>query len=191
MNAPLDVLDPEALDLHEVPEGYELVDGRLVEQHVGAKSSWVAGRLFALLLAHSEKHGLGWVFPSETAYRFPNRKTTRKPDASFIRRGRLKDEVIPDGELKLHPDLAVESVSPNDTVYELDEKIEDYLAVGVRLVWVVNPQARIVIVHRPDGTLSKLREGQELDGEDVVPGFRCALAAFLPPLKPETNGEPG
>jgi Uma2 family endonuclease len=184
--------DQGAVDLAEVPKGYELVDGHLVELNVGAKSGWVGGRLFALLLAHSDKHGLGHVFPGETAYRcFPNRKTVRKPDASFIRRGRLKDEEIPDGEIKIHPDLAVESVSPNDLVYELDDKVEEYLAVGVRLVWVINPRTRIVIVHRADGSLVKLREGQDLDGEDVVVGFRCPLAAFLVPAKQETNGQQG
>ena len=74
-------------------------------------------------------------------------------------------------------------------MYELDEKVEEYLAAGVRLVWVINPQTRIVLVHRANGSMAKLREGHDLDGEDVVPGFRCSLTAFLPPLVQETNGQ--
>jgi hypothetical protein len=59
----------------------------------------------------------------------------------------------------------------------------------VLLVWVINPQTRIVVVRRQNGTMAKLREGQELDGEDVLAGFRCSLQAFLPPREQDTNGQ--
>ena len=105
-----------------------------------------------------------------------------RPDVVHSGRGRLPNEELPSGDLRLSPDLVVEVVSPNDTVYELDTKIEEYLAAGVRLVWVINPEARIAVIHRLDGSMAKVREGQELSGEDVVPGFRCLLSACLPPL---------
>src|SRR5262249_28070605 len=101
----------------------------------------------------------------------------------------------PRGDIRVVPDLVVEVVSPNETVYELDGKVEQYLAVGVRLVWVVNPATRLVIVHRQDGSMAKVREGQHLEGEDVVPGFRCLVRDILlpPPEAPagEANGAPG
>jgi Uma2 family endonuclease len=179
-----------AADLVEVPDGYELVNGQLMEMNVGAESAWVSGNLFILLGAHNNKQQLGFVLPSETVYRcFPKGQTARKPDASFVRKGQLKDDRVPAGDMKIAPDLVIESVSPNDTVYELDEKVEQFLAAGVRLVWVINPKARIAIVHRADGSMAKVREGQDLDGEDVVQGFRCSLTAILPPPKVETNGE--
>jgi Uma2 family endonuclease len=198
MNAPLAMPDlpavalreESAADLIEVPKGYELIDGQLVELKVGTESGLVGGRLFALLLAHCDKQQLGFVLPSETVYRcFPKGQTARKPDVSFVRKGRLKNDRVPAGDMKIAPDLAIESVSPNDTVYELDEKVEQFLAAGVRLVWVINPQARIAIVHRADGSMAKVRDGQELDGEDIVPGFRCSLSAILPPRETETNGQ--
>jgi Uma2 family endonuclease len=198
MNAPLLVPDLPGVavtghstaDLMEVPDGYELINGQLTEMNVGAESAWVSGNIFILLGAHNNKQQLGVVLPSETVYRcFPTGKLARKPDASFVRKGRLKDDRVPVGDMTIAPDLVIESVSPNDTVYELDEKVEQFLAVGVRLIWVINPQARIAIVHRADGTMVKVREGQELDGEDVVPGFRCSLTAILPPAVAETNGQ--
>lgn len=83
------------------------------------------------------------------------------------------------GFLRIAPDLAVEVVSPNDTVYEVDEKVEELLAAGVRLVWVLNPETRIVEVHRLDGTVSKLHVADELSGEDVLPGFTCPVAELF------------
>jgi len=183
MNAPLDVLENIPFDSLEVPKGYEMIDGKLVEQQMGAKSAWVSGDLHARLQAFSRQNHLGWAFPQDTAYRcFGKKKTVRKPDVSFIRPGRLPNEELPEGDLLIAPDLAVEVVSPNDTVYELDEKVEEYLAAGVRLVWVINPLTRVAIVHRADGTMAKVREDQELSGEAVVPGFRCRLGDVLPPV---------
>ncbi len=176
----LEVLDD--VDVELAPAGYELVDGELVERVMGAEASWVAGKLHSLLEAYGESSKSGWSFVADLGYRcFDGRpKLVRKPDVSFVRRERLPGG-LPKGDLRIPPGLAVEVVSPNETVYELDEKVEEYLAVGVPLVWVVNPQTRTVIVHRPDGRLTKLREADELSGEDVLPGFRCAVRDFLPP----------
>jgi len=100
-----------------------------------------------------------------------------------VRRERFSPEHLLEGFLRIHPDLAVEVLSPNDTAYEIDEKVEEYLAAGVPLVWVVNPEKRIVEIHRKDGTVSKLRSTDEISGEDVLPGFRCPVAAFFPPAE--------
>jgi Uma2 family endonuclease len=127
----------DAIDTQEVPDGFELVDGQLKELAVGAKSSWVGGTIHILLGMYCRQNNLGWSFPQETTYRgLGKRRSVRKPDTSFIRLGRLKNEELPEGDLRIAPDLAVESVSPNDTVYELFDKVEEYLAAGVRLVWV-------------------------------------------------------
>lgn len=181
MHTPL-VLDSD-VDTLDVPGGYELVDGQLRELAVGTISSWVGGDLYSRMQAYCRQNNVGWAFPQDTAYRcFGNGGTTlRKPDASFIRLGRLKDERLPPGDLRIPPDLAVEAVSPNDTVYELDEKIEEYLAAGVRLIWVINPITAVAIIHRADGTVAKVRGDQDLSGEDVIPGFQCRLSDVLPP----------
>ena len=63
----------------------------------------------------------------------------RRPDASFVKAGRFPGDVLPKGWAKSPPDLAVEVVSPNDLVYELEEKLSDYRKAGVPLIWVIGP----------------------------------------------------
>ncbi len=71
-------------------------------------------------------------------------------------------------------------VSPNDLAAELDEKIEDYLKAGVNLVWVIHPESRTASVYRRDGSVSRLHQDDELSGEEVIPGFRCAVRSLFP-----------
>jgi Uma2 family endonuclease len=182
-------------ELLAMPDGdlYELVDGRLVERHMGARSSFVASQLVRLLGNYCAANAAGWYWGPDAGYQcFPDRPSlVRKPDVSFIRRGRLPGEEAPEGHTRIPPDLAVEVVSPKDLAYEVSEHVEDYRRAGVRLVWVVDPSVRTVLVYRLDGSIAGLREGGELDGEDVVPGFRCPVAElFRPPVPPApANGE--
>ncbi|HEV8062174.1 MAG TPA: Uma2 family endonuclease, partial [Gemmataceae bacterium] len=104
----------------------------------------------------------------------------RRPDATFVCRDRFSPECYREGFLTLRPDLVVEVISPNDNVTEVDEKIEEHLGAGIPLVWEVNPEIRLVHVHRKDGTASRLHPTDELTGEDVLPGFRCRVADLFP-----------
>ena len=85
----------------------------------------------------------------------------------------------------LAPDLAVEVISPNDLASEVNEKIDEYLSAGVSLVWVIDPDSKTVSVYRKDGSTARLRESDELSGEDVIPGFSCKVndifADVMPP----------
>lgn len=162
---------------------FELVDGMLVERHMGSVSSWVGGQVYRAIGNFLDHDRQGWCWPADNGYQcFPDSpKTVRKPDVSFIRLGRLPGERLPAGYVRIAPDLAVEVISPNDLAYEVDDKVLDYFAARVRLVWVVNPEARIVRVYRLDGTISQLTDQDHLDGEDVLPGFRCPVSQILPP----------
>jgi Uma2 family endonuclease len=73
------------------------------------------------------------------------------------------------------PELVVEILSPHDTLDEINEKIDTYLSAGVPLVWIVDPRRRTVAVYRPQGPASLVAEGQELSGEQALPGFRAPL----------------
>jgi Uma2 family endonuclease len=178
MHEPTDLLEPD--DLLQMPDGdsYELVDGRLVEKHMGAESDRIAVRLASKLDQHCSGQGFGFVFGSQTGYRcFPNRpRMVRKPDVSVVVRGRFSDEQIPKGDIFLAPDLVVESVSPNDTYEEIEVKVMEYLRAGVRLVWVISPEAKTVVVRRPDKTAAALDVTDTLSGESVIPGFSCPVA---------------
>lgn len=185
------IITPEQLAAMPNDKDFELVEGQLVERKTGNKSNWVASRLARLLGNHIEEQRLGWVFTSEAGYRLdPARPNNiRKPDVSFVRFGRLPDEEPADAYDYLAPDLAVEVTSPGDTVHELDEKLQEYLAAGVQEFWVINPELRTAKVYRPDGTITALHEADELDGGKIVPGFRCRLADLLKlPKPPQGNG---
>lgn len=180
-------------DLLMMPEGdrYELVDGCLVEKEMGLESSWIGGELVRLLANFCREHNLGWILPADATYQCfpwaPNQ--VRKSDVSFLGLGRLPGERLPEGHCRIPPDLAAEVVSPKNTYYEVEQKIQQYLQAGVRLVWVVNPSTRTVRVHRPNRTLTDLQEHEELTGEDVLPGFRCRVSEIFPPAGSErANG---
>jgi Uma2 family endonuclease len=93
------------------------------------------------------------------------------------------------GHISIRPDLAVEVLSPNDLAYEVDAKVKEFLAAGVPLVWVVNPDTREIVVHRQDESLGKFREQDEIGGEDVLPEYRCPVAEFfkLPAAAPSAT----
>ncbi len=168
----------------------ELVDGHLVEKKlVGAESSFIGGQLFFLLQTFLESNPLGWVFPPETSYQFlPGRPNlVRKPDGSFVRQGRFPENRLPLGHIRLAPDLAVEVVSPNDLFYEVEQKVMEYRSAGIPLVWIVVPPTRTVLIRRVDGTCAEVGENGELSGENVLPGFRCAVSALFQHLGPATH----
>jgi Uma2 family endonuclease len=65
--------------------------------------------------------------------------------------------------------------------YEVDVKVQELLDAGTPLIWVVNPERRTVAIHWASGTGTILRENDEIDGEAVLPGFRCRVAEFFQP----------
>lgn len=185
--APTKTYSPE--DLLRMPDGdrYELVNGQLVERNMSLWSSYVAGQASRRLGNYAFDHRSGWVLPEGTSYQcFPDEPNkVRKADVSFIRLDRLSlAQATEEGHVPIAPDLAVEVMSPNDLAYEVDEKVQDYLRAGVTLVWVINPHARTVKVHRREGAGTILGENAELSGEEVVPGFRCRVSdLFVPPTE--------
>jgi Uma2 family endonuclease len=176
-------------ELLAMPDGghYELIDGELKERNASVLSSCVAGKVSKILDNYCDQTGAGIVLESELGYQCIPWKPRRilRADVSFIRADRMSEERLSEGFCTIAPDLAVEVVSPNDLIEELDEKVEEYLRAGVKLVWIVRPAASAVQVFRADGSVSWLRASAEMSGEDVIPGFRCPVEAFFPML-----GEP-
>lgn len=171
-------------DLLSLPEGkfYELVDGQLVGTEIGAIECRVATLVIGVIMSHVETNRLGSLF-SELQYRCFSFEPTlvRRPDISFISAARLSNDVLAAGIVRIAPDLVIEIVSPHDAYHEVDEKIDEYLRSGVRLVWVINPRQRTVLVYRQDGTTSRFTSEHELSGENVIPGLRFGVASVLSP----------
>lgn len=94
---------------------------------------------------------------------------------SFVSAQRLPGNKLPKGYGDFAPDLAVEVLSPWDETAAVVAKAAEYLRGGVRLLWIIDPEKREATVHREGGEVQAVASGEELDGEGVVPGFRCAL----------------
>jgi Uma2 family endonuclease len=137
----------------------------------------ITGNLTGPLQVHVKTDKLGIVAAAETGYFIAHDPdTVRAPDVSFVSRERIEQIGKTKKFFPEAPDLAVEVLSPSDTVYEVEEKIEDWLQAGVKLVWIVNPKQRTVKVYRSTMDFQTLRETDSLDGEDVVPGFQIKIA---------------
>ncbi len=169
-------------ELGERGKGYELIDGRLREKGMGAESSEVQCQLSFLLKLWVRSTMLGKVYESECMYRcFPNHPDrVRKPDVSYVRLDRLPEGRSPRGILELVPDFAAEVLSPNDKAVDVFEKLADYRAAGISVVWVLNPDLRTVEVRTADGSIQEFREGDELIGDPVLPGFRVRVEDLFP-----------
>ena len=102
----------------------------------------------------------------------------RRPDVSLFRKSRLEGLDDP-GTMPIAADLVVEVLSPNDHICDVNKKVELYLANGIGLVWVVDPENKTVLVHRADGSVTKLREADEITVEGALPGFRRKVAEFF------------
>jgi Uma2 family endonuclease len=173
---PVELTPDHVLDLPD-SERYELVDGRLVELETSSRSQYVGTRLARFLGNHCEPIGLAHVF-AECGYTcFPGKPNQMlRPDVSCVRIDRLPFDQIGDGFLTIRPDLAVEVISPNDRVFDLEEKLDDYRDAGIPLIWLIYPPSRRVRILRPEGPPTELGPGDELTSEDVLPGFRCRVA---------------
>jgi Uma2 family endonuclease len=162
--------------------GFELVGGKLVERQMGWESSEVAARIIAALLWFLKNNKLGRIGGPDAGFYLPN-GDVRKPDVSFIRIERLPDQKAPKGFSDIAPDLVVEVISPRDTVDETDEKIGQYLEVGIPLIWVVYPVTKTVQIYRqpssPQGEMSRLTSSDTITGEEVIPGFSCKVSEFF------------
>lgn len=159
----------------------ELVRGRVrVYDPASPMHASIGGALFLPLALFVEQHGLGVVFMDNTGFELPNlRDTVRAPDVSFISTDRVPVAGFGRGFGRFAPDLAVEILSPDQSAWEMNEKLEDYLIAGTRLVWIIDPMNRSVAVHPHDGPVRWLHEDDVLDGGGVLPGFTTPIAPLF------------
>lgn len=168
------VLDRPRLDEDSPPDpdGYDFIDGVCVERRVSIESGWVGHNVGYALEYAVRPARLGRVFPADVGYKiFPEPHPLKFPDVSFVRRERLTPDLLSQTFFSIPPDLAVEVVSPSDIAQEIDGKAQAWLRAGTRLVWVFYPETHHVYVFRAAGPRVVLGDGDELSGDDVLPGF--------------------
>ena len=175
-----------AEELFELPDGggrCELVKGEIIRMTpTGAEHGVVTARIGHLVQDYANKHDLGLCCGAETGFilqRDPD--VVRAPDAAFVANGRIPHTGVPAGYWPFAPDLAVEVVSPSDRLADVHVKIAEYFAAGTRLVWLVEPETRMVHVYRSQQQVEVLGTEDDLEGGDVLPGFQCPVRRLFPP----------
>ncbi|MDG2990942.1 Uma2 family endonuclease [Candidatus Synechococcus calcipolaris G9] len=157
---------------------YEIVNGELIDMgNSGALHGYVCSLLLTALASYSLSNKLGAIFDSSTAFTMKN-GNKRSPDISFFAKERLQGITeLPTGFLDGAPDLAVEVLSPGNTVEEIHDKLVEYFENGTRLAWIIHPNEHYILAYRcaqePDRLLKSI---DSLDGEEVVPGFTLPVA---------------
>ena len=173
-------------ELMSLPDGnrYELINGELIDMgNSGALHGYVCSILVMALMNYILPRKLGIILDSSTAFTMQN-GNKRSPDISFVSKANLQGfEQLPDGFLAGAPDLAIEVLSPNNTIAEIHQKLVEYFENGSRLVWVINLKQHYVLVYRsakePDRLL---KQSDSLDGEEVIAGFTMPLSELFQKL---------
>jgi len=163
-------------------ELFELVDGKLVEKKMSAASGEVVVMIVTELQLFLRVSPIARVTTEATFACFESRPSTvRRPDAAVVLSSRIEPKLWAEGHMTIPPDIAIESLSPGNTVLDVDDKIDDYRSAGVRLVWVLKPERRAAHVYRLDGSEIPLREDDTLTGENILPGFSVRVGDLFPP----------
>jgi Uma2 family endonuclease len=152
----------------------------------GGESGISNAGLTAKLYNWNEQTQLGKVFDSSTEFRLPS-GAKRSPDVSWVIRDRW--EALPREDRKrfppLCPDFVVELRSESDSLEQLRSKMREYLANGIRLGWLIDPQTPLVEIYRPSQDVETINfsfdEPPTLSGEDVLPEFVLDLTPILNP----------
>jgi Uma2 family endonuclease len=175
---------PENQDRH-----LELERGEVVEMPPPGELHGVVCSLIVYLLSrYVFQRGKGYICCNDTGLlieRDPD--TLRGPDIMLFNETRRMEELSP----KLTegvPCLVVEVLSPHDRTSKINLRVSQYLKLGVALVWLVDPEVRVVTVYQADKTHQVLDETDDLLGGDVLPEFRCKVAdLFAMPGQTTTN----
>ncbi|RKU26612.1 hypothetical protein C6497_13455 [Candidatus Poribacteria bacterium] len=156
-------------------DGYEYIKGELIPMPpTSVEHGYISVNLSSLLHLYVRENQLGRVL-SETGFKVGERLLI--PDIAFLTTDRFPDDTSKASPVP--PDLAIEVISPSDTLLRINEKVFAYFEAGTQLVWVISPVAKTVTVYRSDTEITTLTRNETLSGEDVVKGFSCQVAELF------------
>ncbi len=160
----------------------ELVDGTLVEKAMGWRESLLAMVIGRWLGNFLESHPLGVVTGPDGMTRLFG-QTVRAADVAFVSWQRLPGGQLPVEPIpNLVPDFVVEVLSVSNTRSEMARKRREYFQAGVRLVWMVDPDARSVAIFSDPESFRVANDEQTIDGGDVLPGWQVVLGKLFSEL---------
>ncbi len=144
---------------------------------VGSETGKKEGVIFGFLFIWNRKNRLGEIFSSSTGFTLAN-GAVRSPDAAFITKEKWQALAKEDRKkfARICPDFIVELRSESDNLTDVKEKVEEWMANGCRLAWLIDPKEEKVYVYRKGAGMNTINSFQgKLDGEDVLPGFEFEL----------------
>ena len=161
--------------------GYELVNGKLEERQMGAKSSSIGMHIGRRFLNHIDEAGApAEVCGSDLIVKiFADPRTGRRPDVAVILKSSLPGGELPETILTVPPELVVEVVSPNDLATKVADKPAIWHGGGVKIVWTVFPDIPEVIVSGGSQDGAVIRADGELRLPEVLPGFAMNVRDLL------------
>jgi len=160
---------------------YEVVDGQVLEKKMGSRELEIATILAGYLFQFVRADRLGRVLVEFIFRIIVEKDMQRRPDVAFVSHARWPyHRRVPSVPVwDMVPDLAIEVISPSNTAFEVQRKVHDYFKAGVTCVWVVYPDQAEVYIYSNTKQVEVLGVGQELDGGDLLPGFRLPVAALF------------
>ncbi len=160
---------------------FEVVQGVRVEKAMSAFQLWLGSRIHGRLDQYCLEHGIG-IAVSEMMFRIPSRGNDRKPDVAFVSSARWPmNRVVPSVQAwPVVPDLAIEVVSPTDTVFNVFDKVQEYFEADVRQVWLILSNIKQAYIFSSPDAVKIIGSDGELTGGDVVPGFRLPMRMLFP-----------
>ena len=166
----------------EANPGYKvelLRNGKVVRRMNATSSSFTHINVLTQLIAWSDSSGLGRCADSSLDLWVPPRGI-RRADGSWIAAERIPPRSEWDNPLRIPPDFLFEVVSPSQRgrLDQLDEKMHEYIAWGVRLAWLIDPYSQLVRIYRADGSVEDLERPSALSGEDVMPEFSMEMSSI-------------
>lgn len=172
--------DHDAMDVKD-REGRtcEVIDGVLVEKAMGFFEARLATVLAALVQVYLDQHDLGIVVGADGLVRLSPTRCVA-PDVSFIGWGHFSERTFPAEPVpRLVPDLAVEVLSRGNTRAEMEAKLDEYFAAGVRAVWIIDPKRESTEAYASRNSSVTISIDGTLTAADLLPGFEVSMRALF------------
>ncbi len=170
-------------DLFNMPSEarYELIRGELIAMPPppGGEHGYTTASLAARITVFADEYDLGYCFAAETGFKIgSDPDTVLAADFAFVAVDRLP-EGVPVKHVPLAPDIVLETRSPRDSKRDVASKTLLWLQAGTRVVWVLDPKAKTLTVHRFGHVPQTLGPADTLREEEILPGFAYPLARLF------------
>lgn len=178
MTTPVRVSIDDFLAMEETKPYLELIDGEVVEKAMPNPSHSSIVVILIRRLANYLDESKEARVDTEMRHLQNEEQRVYLPDVSVTLNSRFP-KGMRRGLVETHPDFAIEVLSPDDRAARVLDRVQFYLRAGVRLVWLVDPELRVVFVYRPGVEGEEHRAPESIDASPVLKDFSLDLAELF------------